>query len=440
MSETIEQEIERLRQLMTPRLTKYIPSKPTPKQAAFLLLPHREAFYGGAAGGGKSEALLMGALQYVDQPDFHALLLRRTYSDLSLPGALMDRAESWLRGTDARWVDKDKTWKFPSGASLTFGYLEHEGDKYRYQSSEFQYIGFDELTQFTETMYTYLFSRLRRKSENGVPGRMRGAANPGGQGHQWVHNRFLVEGRKKGRIFVPAGLVDNPHLQREEYEENLQELDPVTRAQLLHGDWNIREQGNLFKRQWFKLVDELPRGAKRLRLVRYWDLAATEEKKGEDPDYTAGVKFSLCEDGNYYVEDVVRFRGTPAKNEQVVRLTALQDGKTLCSIWMEQEPGSAGVNNIDNYRRHVLRGCVFRGDKPTGSKVDRSRPVSAAAENRLIRVVKAPWNDAFFDELEAFPTDGAHKDQVDALSGAFSKVAKRSRFYDGVRRNVNIWS
>ena len=133
----------------------------------------------------------MAALQYVDVPGYAALLFRRTYADLNLPGALMDRAHQWLGATAARWNAHDHRWTFPSGATLTFGYLETERDKYRYQSSELQYIGFDELTQFPESQYTYLFSRLRRLGDSEVPLRMRSASNPGGEGHEWVRARFV---------------------------------------------------------------------------------------------------------------------------------------------------------------------------------------------------------------------------------------------------------
>jgi hypothetical protein len=162
--------------------TGYIPHKPTPKQLAFLLLDNQEALYGGAAGGGKSDALLMAALQYINVPGYSALLLRRSYTDLSLPGALMDRAKAWLLPSGARWRDGLKTWEFPSGASITFGYLEKPGDEYRYQSTEFQFVGFDELTQFTEAQYRYLFSRLRRPYAVDVPLRMRSA---GGQRREY---------------------------------------------------------------------------------------------------------------------------------------------------------------------------------------------------------------------------------------------------------------
>ncbi len=107
---------------------RFIPQHPTPKQLEFLLYDDEEARYGGAVGGGKSSALLMAALQYVQEPNYAALLLRRTYADLSLPDALMPRAEEWLGGM-AHWHDNTKTWTFPSGATLTFGYLETERDR-----------------------------------------------------------------------------------------------------------------------------------------------------------------------------------------------------------------------------------------------------------------------------------------------------------------------
>ena len=213
----------------------YCAQSPTVPQRAFLDLRATEALYGGSAGGGKSSALLMSALQHVHVPGYSAILFRRTYADFSLPGALIPRSHEWLQGTPARWNDRDKTWLFPSGASVTFGYLEHEIDKYRYQGAEFQFIGFDELTQFTETQYRYLFSRLRRRRTIDVPLKMRSSSNPGGIGHEWVRRRFIDEGTKD-RIFVPARLADNPYIDREEYERSLENLDPVTKQQLLNGE------------------------------------------------------------------------------------------------------------------------------------------------------------------------------------------------------------
>ena len=228
----------------------WIPVTPTPKQAVFLTLPVPEALYGGSAGGGKSVALLAAALQFVDVPNYRAILLRRSYSDLNLPEALIPLSHAWLEGTGADWNGRLNEWTFPTGATLTFGYLDTDADKYRYQGSAFQFIGFDELTQFQEAQYQYLFSRLRRTTDNAAPLRMRAATNPGGVGHEWVRRRFL-DAKDPTRCFIPARLEDNPHLDGDAYDKALRQLDPVTRRQLRHGDWLAHADG-LFPRDWFR--------------------------------------------------------------------------------------------------------------------------------------------------------------------------------------------
>ena len=396
--------------------TRYIPHKPTPKQLAFLLLDIPEALYGGAAGGGKSDALLMAALQYVHVPGYAALLLRKTYADLALPGALMSRAIEWLAPADAQGKGAGKEWVFPSGATLTFGYLDTENSHFRYQSSEFQFIGFDELTQFRETQYRYLFSRLRRLEGQTVPLRMRAASNPGGVGHEWVRERFIdVDKEEESRLFIPATLSDNPYLDRDTYLNSLSQLDPITRQQLLHGDWTARQAGGMFQREWLPLVEELP--VQINRSVRYWDLAATVPRAGVDPDYTAGVRVDYGADGLYYIVDIKRARGTPADIEALIYQTAMLDGGKT-HIVIEQEPGASGVNTIYHYVTRVLKDFTVRGQRASGSKVERAGPVSSQTEVGNVRMLRGAWIGPFLDEVEAFPV-GSHDDQVDALSGAF---------------------
>lgn len=221
----------------------YVPHEAHPQQAKFLGLDCIEALYGGAAGGGKSDALLMAALQYVHVPGYAAILFRRTYKDLALPGAIMSRSHEWLANTRAHWDGVNCRWRFPSGASLSFGYLDSENDKFRYQSAEFQFVGFDELTQFPEGWFRYLFSRLRRKDGMPVPIRMRGATNPGGIGHEWVRRRYLSDD-PDAPPFVPAKLEDNPSVDAVAYEESLSRLDATTRKQLRDGVW-VRDSGGL---------------------------------------------------------------------------------------------------------------------------------------------------------------------------------------------------
>jgi hypothetical protein len=197
----------------------------------------------------------MAALQYVEVPGYTAILFRRTYQDLALPGALMDRAGEWLRPTAAKWHDAEKTWRFPSGATISFGYLQTENDKYRYQGAEFSLVCFDELSHFSESSYRYLFSRIRRSGGSKIPIRMRAATNPGAE---WVKQRFIEPHDDPERVFVPARLQDNPYLDAEEYTQALNQLDPVTRRQLLEGDWDVRPEGKLFRREWFRIVEAGP--------------------------------------------------------------------------------------------------------------------------------------------------------------------------------------
>jgi Terminase large subunit, T4likevirus-type, N-terminal len=257
LSPAEEQELETLLDIEA-RTGPYSPHIPTDRQRLFFDCDHQEAFYGGAAGGGKSDCLLMGALEHADVPGYSALILRRTFQDLAKPGALLDRAHAWLSQRNCRWNEQKKQWRFPSGAVISFGYLDNDTDVYQYQSAEYQHIAFDELTQFTERQYTYMFSRLRRLADASVPLKMRSASNPGGIGAEWVQARFIPDdwtpdqGRelqifeKDGRVFVPARMIDNPHLDQASYEQSLSELDDTTRAQLLEGDWQIRARGNIY--------------------------------------------------------------------------------------------------------------------------------------------------------------------------------------------------
>ena len=242
-------------------LERYCPHVPTVKQQAFLDLDCKEALFGGAAGGGKSDALLMGALQHVDVPGYNAILFRRKFTDLALPEALMSRSHEWLGPTDAHWDGDIKTWRFPSGASIVFGYMDGPRDHERYQGSAYQYAGFDELTQFLRHQYLYLFSRTRRKKGMPVRPRVRGASNPGGVGHDWVYERFFenpINAKGERRVFVPSRIEDNPYLDADEYRESLSELDEITRRQLELGEWIKDSSGLVYKFRKTLEVDKLP--------------------------------------------------------------------------------------------------------------------------------------------------------------------------------------
>lgn len=372
----------------------------------------------------------MAALQYCDVPGYSAILFRKTFADLSLPGALIDMSKQWLmpfvKSGELKWREKEKQWIFPSSATLSFGYLENDNDAYRYQGAEFQYIGMDEVTHIAPANYRYLFSRLRKPKSLNVPLRYRATANPGGQYGEYYYNRFFVDGAEKGRIFIGAGLKDNPYLDAEEYTKSLDELDPVTREQLLNGNWEIREAGDMFSRHWFNIVPagSIPSAAK---YVRWWDLAATDPKKRKskdkrEPDWTVGLKLAYHQ-GMHWIVDIIRVQKTPAEVEKLLGLTADNDGYG-CMIRYEEEPGSSGKITTDNYARGIFQGYAFKGINSTGSKVERARIASSAAQLGNIMIADTCRNvQAFFDEAELFPF-GVHDDIVDALSGAISSFRK----------------
>ena len=168
-------------------------------QSAFLSSMAYEALYGGQAGGGKSDALLYGALRQVHYPRYRALILRRTFPELR---ELMDRALTTFGQTRGRWTEQSKRWTWPSGATVEFGYCATFADALQYQGQEFTFIGFDELGQIQEErVWTYLMSRCRQSAPDLVL-QMRASANPGGPGHAWIKARFV------DRCPVPGAVVD----------------------------------------------------------------------------------------------------------------------------------------------------------------------------------------------------------------------------------------
>jgi hypothetical protein len=223
----------------------WIPIQPSLPQLEFLGSLDDEVLYGGAAGGGKSVALLAAAAQYVDVPGYSAVLFRRTSVDLKRQGGLVPLSIEWWKGTNATFNATELTWTFPSGAVIKLSHMENAVDRFDHRGAEYQFVGFDELTLFERLMYTYMFSRRRRRKGLNVPLRTRSASNPGGIGHHWVRQRFIAS-QVLGRRFIPAKLGDNPHIDQEQYLRGLMELDAVELQQLRDGNWDVLETGGVF--------------------------------------------------------------------------------------------------------------------------------------------------------------------------------------------------
>ena len=219
-------------------------------QMDFLAAGETDVLYGGAAGGGKSYAMLVDPLRFAHRAAHRALILRRSMPELR---ELIDKSRELYPKAfpGCKYREVEKLWNFPSGAKVEFGFLERDADVYRYQGQAYSWIGFDEITHLpTEFSWNYLASRLRTTDSEITP-YMRCTANPGGVGAGWVKKRYISPSMPNDsfvgddgitRKFIPARLNDNPYLAEDgRYEQMLKSLPPTQRKQLLEGNWEVAE-------------------------------------------------------------------------------------------------------------------------------------------------------------------------------------------------------
>jgi predicted phage terminase large subunit-like protein len=435
---------------------RYIGPQPGP-QELFLSTPADIAVYGGAAGGGKTFGLLYDASTHAaldPVPGFGAVIFRRTSPQITQEGGLWDEAGKLypLMGGVAKHRTK-----------IRFAHMQYESDRFNWQGSQIAYCGFDELCHFTEEQFFYLLSRNR--STCGIKPRVRATCNPDADSWvkhflgPWVDEKWPVRDRARsgeirrfiredGQItwlsrgqrhpdaktvtFIAASIYDNPALlaTNPEYLVNLKALPLVERERLLGGNWVIRKEGGkVFKKTWFRQVEDIPPDI--IRLLRFWDIAATEderkEKKNEErggPDYTASCLIGLTAHGTFIVLDATWDRKSALEVDTLMRETAAADRELArrlgCSdviIRCEQEPGGSGKRDIAHIRQ-LLFEFDFLGVPPDGDKIERSRIPSTHVEARNVLVLEREWTDGFLNFLEAFPNPKVHDDVPDAFDGA----------------------
>lgn len=430
--------------------------EPQPGPQTLFLSTHADiAIYGGAAGGGKSWALLVEPLRHYNNSKFGSVCFRRTTKQVRNEGGLWDEAMNIYAPLHAEPKSSSLEFQFPTGMRCQFAHLEYEKNVHDWQGSQIPLIMFDELTHFSEAQFFYMLSRNRSTSR--VPGYVRATCNAdsgswvrrlidwwiGSDGYpipervgvirwfirrndelHWADSKqelldqFGPDVLPKSLTFIPAKLEDNPILMEKDpaYKANLDALPYVERMRLKEGNWNVKAQaGTVFKKEWFEIVQAIPQAVKS---IRYWDRAATEPNShNKDPDWTVGLKLIRDQLGLFYIEDITRLRGTPLKVQDAIQRVASQDG-TKTTIYLELDPGQAGIAEQSHYSR-LLSSYEIKFNRVNKDKITRSKIASAQAEAGNIKLLEGKWNTDFITECANFP-DAAHDDQVDTLSGAIN--------------------
>lgn len=421
--------------------------------------------YGGAAGGGKTYALLLEALRHKDVKSFGAVIFRHNYNQITAEGGLWDASQKIFNQVpDAHPRKSPKLhWRFDGGAKLSFAHIERDEDLKSWQGTEIAYIGFDELTHFTKHQFLYMLSRNRTTC--GIRPYVRATCNP--DSDSWVAEfiswwidqetgyaipersgqiRWMVvlndiiywgdtpeELAKKYEVnvedcksvtFIASRLEDNKILMESDpgYLANLKAMTEVDMERLLRGNWKIKAAaGSFFKRsQVGEILTEVPKDL--VAVCRGWDLAATDKDEDDEAAFTAGVLMGRRENGRFVIIDVINRQLKAGDVRSTVLVTAKMDHAKYawCRQRLPQDPGQAGKDQKASYME-MLAGFDVHMIPESGDKATRAEPMAAQWQHGMFDLVAGEWNEAYLNQLESFP-DSKWKDMVDASSSAFNEI------------------
>lgn len=436
-------------------------------QWKFLTTQADIAIFNGQPGSGKTSSMTLDVMRGVKLELFRASAFRRQAKQLTQSGGLWDLANRWFPHAGGRCVASPQhEATFASGATVQYHHLNQEKDKEGHDGASYEWIGFDELPHFTESMFWYLAGSRNRgvsgfrpcvrastmaapdswvhktvrpwlDSEGGWPNwDMSGVLrwfvrNPFDDQLVWFEDKgaaekYLLElrenahrddvihkARVKSMTVIHARTSDNQILlaSAKDYEGDIALMTKYERERLA-GNWNARPPSSgMFDRRFFAVYDERPDDDQIVFSVRGWDRAASiVSEVNTDPDWTRGVRLDLLRNGQVVISDVVSLRDRPGEVNTLMKNTVALDGPHVTqALWIN--PGDSGLYEEDDLRAILQQvpGCgplVFR--RQSANKEAYARPCASFFDPELVHaklgaVVRAPWNGECFAEAELFP-------------------------------------
>jgi len=412
-------------------LNPYIPSIPFYKQFQLLTSSQRKIFYGGARGGGKTEAALMGALQFAFCKDWKVGIIRKTYPELSQPNGIMDRCLQWTtrdpeipRTMRPSWNSQEKRLRFPSGAVIQFGHIQYESDVGRYFGAEFHMIMVDEAQELPETRLIKLEGSNRKRQDDPLPLRVWYTGNPGGVSHNYLKKQF-VEG---DGLFIPSTYEENPYLDKKAYDrlfDQIKYFDSTLYKRWKLGDWTVQEEGQLLKKEWLREYELTPSRKKELieksdRIIQSWDLAISESSRA---DYTVGTTVAEFRD-KIYILDWFRERIDFPSQIEAIKSKAYEYDASIVLV------EDVAYQRALPQQLRKEGGIPVKPYKSQGDKVTRIQ--AALAKTRYIDLY-VPTNHKhygdFMDEYLNFP-QYRYDDMLDSLAFAIDSMRRyRAKVY-----------
>lgn len=427
--------------------------KPQPgPQERFLASQADIAIFGGGAGGGKTFGLLVEPLRHTDNKDFGGVIFRRTSPQIRNEGGLWDESAKLYPLFGATPKESITSWIFPSSSKIKFQHLEYDKTIYDHQGAQYPFIGFDELTHFTEKQFFYLLSRNR--STCGVRPYVRATCNPDpdswvasfiswwinqdtgtaipersgvirwfirlddkflwGDSKQELSDLYGEDKKPKSVTFIHASVYDNKILLEKDpgYIANLQALPSVERGRLLDCNWKIRPTAGMYiRKEWFNIIEKAPDG---LDWHRFWDLAVSVKTSA---DFTASVAVAIDENKNIYLKDMIHGKWKWPDTHRLIIKACEEEPDMIIGI---EKAGQQGGFIDELYEDDELMDIVIEAIVPDKDKLTRALPWIKRAEAGKVYLVNGAWVYPFLQEGYEFTGEGdTHDDQIDAVSGGY---------------------